>query len=337
MMKIGSKVAATWPHIVAAGVGLTYAWLMSRTGLRTTGLQFMMPLVFIMASHLTILAVQQNLLPGFAKTVYRRSFETALLVVTMLVLGSIFAPQPAYAQGSDIAEVVFAVVFCAVIIAIVVAVVIGVIRLIFWILFGITSLIFPSKDNGPDSRLFDVGSLIVTGTIVGVLSLEGVPKAYGFATDNIARSDRYVAAAPAQVWQTLGAATSVDFPLPAILSGFPRPVEVAVDEGVGLGANRVVRFEGREGAGALALRVTERTDNRAVFTVLSDTSPVGAWVGFKTLTYHVVPDGDGTRLSVAFTFERKLAPAWFFGPMMRGAATLAADVLVRDVQARADG
>jgi hypothetical protein len=39
---------------------------------------------------------------------------------------------------------------------------------------------------------------------------------------------------------------------------------------------------------------------------------------------------------VQLNFERKLAPKWFFGPMMRGAAYLAADVLVRDVAARAE-
>jgi len=117
---------------------------------------------------------------------------------------------------------------------------------------------------------------------------------------------------------------------------FPRPVAVLVDEGVSLGANRVVRIEGREGAGDLRLRVIERTENTVEFEVLSDTSPIAGWVGFQTLTYSVVPDGEGAMLSVRLNFDRKLAPKWFFGPMMRGAAYLAADVLVRDVVARAE-
>jgi hypothetical protein len=132
-------------------------------------------------------------------------------------------------------------------------------------------------------------------------------------------------------------ATSPDFPLPNILGFFPRPVEVSVDESVGLGANRVVQFKGREGAGALHLRVATRTDTTVTFDVMSDTSPYAGWITHQHLTYRITPEGSGTRIAVTLDFERRLAPNWFFGPMMRGAARLAVDVLARDVKARAEG
>ena len=184
--------------------------------------------------------------------------------------------------------------------------------------------------------MFDIGSLLIASVAIGGLSLEGLPKTYSFAPEQSAVSTRMVDASVGDVWVAMQAATSPTFPLPSVLDLFPRPVAVSVDEGVVLGANRVVRIEGREGAGDLHLRVMERTEETVGFRVLSDTSPIAGWIGFEALTYRVVPAGEGTKLSVQLDFVRKLAPAWFFGPMMRGASYAAADVLARDVALRAE-
>lgn len=131
-------------------------------------------------------------------------------------------------------------------------------------------------------------------------------------------------------------ATSPSFPLPAILSSFPQPVDVVIDEGTALGATRKVAFQGREGAGFLTLIVTERSDTQAVFRVISDTTPYANWIAYKSLTYTVQPENSGTRLSVSLDFDRLLAPSWFFTPMTKGASRLAMDVLARDVKSRSE-
>jgi len=97
-------------------------------------------------------------------------------------------------------------------------------------------------------------------------------------------------------------------------------------------AKRVVKFKGREGEGLLSLIVTHRTPNIASFTVLSDTSPIAQWVAHQSIHYQVEPAGQHTQLTVSIQYERKLAPAWFFKPVMKGAMAMAMNVLARDVK-----
>jgi len=138
------------------------------------------------------------------------------------------------------------------------------------------------------------------------------------------------------VWQALDTATQPDFPIPSFIAAFPRPVDVMVDEGTALGAKRVVKFKGREGEGLLSLEVTDRTANNAIFTVLSDTSPIAQWVAHRSIEYRVEPAGLNTKLTVSIQYERKLAPAWFFNPFMNGATAMAMNVLASDVKERAE-
>ncbi|MEM1162148.1 MAG: hypothetical protein AAGJ28_14530, partial [Pseudomonadota bacterium] len=84
------------------------------------------------------------------------------------------------------------------------------------------------------------------------------------------------------------------------------------------------------------LKVTAQTDRQAVFTVLSDSSPTGRWVAFKSLTYTIKDDPAGARLEVRLDYERLLAPSWIFSPMVESAAHLAASVLARDTKERAE-
>jgi hypothetical protein len=227
------------------------------------------------------------------------------------------------------------VVVCSAMIALVVLLVVAAIR----ILAALIRMLFwgtGQDKGGPDSRLFDFGSVGVAVVLIGAASLEGMPGGFAFSGDDRATASHFVAAPPEAVWEAMGTATTPEFPLPVLLALFPQPVAVTTDEGVALGANRVVMFQGREGAGALRLQVIERTEHVAAFAVLSDTTPYAGWIAYQRLTYRVDPVAGGTVVSVTLDYERKLAPAWFFGPAMKGAAFLAVDVLARDVTARAE-
>lgn len=87
----------------------------------------------------------------------------------------------------------------------------------------------------------------------------------------------------------------------------------------------------------MTLQVIERTHEVAVFEIISDTTPYADWITHRTLTYRVVPNEEGTQLTVTLDFDRALSPSWFFSPVMKGAAHLGMDVLARDVKARAEG
>ena len=251
-----------------------------------------------------------------------------------IFLASVVAPTPAYA-GSGIGQTILMVVFCAAIIAAVLGALAVVAYIISLVIKRVFQVVRPTPKD-PDSRLFDVGSLAVAGVFLAIFSLEGLPQSYGFTTRNQSTASYHIDASPAQVWQTMEQATSPSFPLPAILSSFPQPVDVVIDEGTALGATRKVAFQGREGAGFLTLIVTERSDTQAVFRVISDTTPYANWIAYKSLTYTVQPENSGTRLSVSLDFDRLLAPSWFFTPMTKGASRLAMDVLARDVKSRSE-
>ncbi len=324
-------------HVVASGLALQYAWYVSQSPYVKTGLQFIAPLLIIMAVHLGWLLVTRGAVRGFSQLVYWRSTQSAVGMAAVILMASIFAPQPANAGVDDVMETVFVVVFCVAIIALVVGVISLFVYLIFKGISKLGSAMGTIDDDDPKSRFFDMGSLALTAGFLALCSVEGVPNAYSFGVANRSVATHMVQASPEQVWATLETATSPDFALPNVLSVFPQPVDVVVDEGIDLGAQRKVAFQGREGAGHLTLQVVERTQNRVVFDVKSDTTPFANWLSYQRLSYEVQVTPAGTQLSVALEYDRLLAPSWFFTPATKGAAYLAMDVLARDVKARAEG
>ncbi|MEM9970773.1 MAG: SRPBCC family protein [Pseudomonadota bacterium] len=323
-------------HLVAAAVALAYAWAVSQTAYVTSALQFVAPALLIMAVHFGFLAVSRRLAGGFSAVVLRRSVQTALMAACAVFVASLIAPEPAQAGVGDALGQVLGIVFCLSVLLVIAAVAAAVVYLFFLLLRGIlraTGLVGP---KGPDSRLFDAGSLGLVAAALAIASVEGTTGALTFPSEQRAVASRSIDAPAGDVWQTMERATSPAFPLPGVLSVFPQPVDVVTDEGTALGANRQVAFSGREGGGVLSLRVVERTEHAARFEVLSDTTPYAEWIGYTALTYRVTPTGDGTELHVALDFDRKLAPAWFFAPMMQAAARLAMGVLADDVKSRAE-
>lgn len=322
-----SRLAASLPHATAIVAAVLYAWAMSRTAHFQTGLQFIAPVAILLTVHLIWMALSRDLTPGFSRRAVRRSALSAALLMVALMIGSVVAPMPATA---DSAGALLTGIFCLGVIAVVVFLVIFAIVLVFRLLRWLFR-----KPKSDEDIFSDYGSLILVFSLLGLASLEGLSGAYSFDGRNTATATRHVDAPPAAVWQTMETATSAAFALPQALQLFPQPAEVEVDEGTTLGANRVVRMRGREGEGRLTLRVTDRSDTTARFTVLSDTTPIANWVRHHSITYTVTPDDDGTRLQVTLDYDRELAPAWFFDPLMKAAAWGAMDVLARDVRLRA--
>jgi hypothetical protein len=323
-------------HVLAASCSLLFAWNISQSSYMKTGLQFVAPLLIVMAVHLIWVSVSsRGLLPGFSSVVYRRSVQTSFAMASLLFALALLAPLPAEASSVDTAiGAVLLVLFCG---GIVVLVVLA-LAFLFRTISKAAKAIFKRGGNsgGPENRLFDFGSIALGAIVLVVASLEGLPNSYSFNAANQSAASTFIEAQPAQVWEIMETATSPEYPLPVVLGMFPQPVEVVTDEGNALGAVRKVKFQGREGIGFLTLQVVERTGTRAVFQVLSDTSPYANWVKYDTLIYEVLPEGDGSRLTVTLEYKRLLAPAWFFTPMVKGAAYLAMSVLARDVKFRSE-
>ena len=329
---INSSIIA---HLISAACALFYAWHIAQSAYVQTGLQFVAPLLIVVTIHLIWISISsRGLAPGFSALVYRRSFQTALGMFALLLFLALVAPLPTEASiGGTFGGVLF-LLFCGCGIVAVAFVLSLIIRAIAWC---IETLINGFDNNdGPENRLFDFGSIAVVTIVLAFGSLEGLPHSYSFETDNRTAVSRFINTSSTHVWNTMETATSPEFPLPAILGLFPLPVAVVTDEGNALGAIRKVKFQGREGTGYLTLKVVERTATRAVFKVLSDSSPHANWVEYSKLIYEVQPEGDGSRLTVALEYKRTLAPAWFFTPVVKGAANLAMGVLASDVQFRSE-
>lgn len=327
------ELRAYLPHVFAAVVGMTYAWFVSQSQFVATGLMFVAPAVVLIFAHLAWLLGASGWHSKIGRMAMQRASLTALGLFGVVTIGSLSAPMPAQSNAGDFGYMVLGVLFCLAVLAGVVALVV----FVFFLLLKGLSVIFGGRSGKDrDSQLWDVGSFVAAIALLSLASLEGVPGAYHFERAGVSTASRVIDATQEDVWDTLGTATSPSFALPRALHAFPQPVAVEVDEGVALGARRVVRITGREGDGHLSLEVVARTDKLARFKVLSDTSAISNWVAHKSLTYQVVPTNAGTRLDVTLRFDRLLAPSVVFGPLSHWAAVLAMDVLARDVEQRAE-
>ncbi|HUI39159.1 MAG TPA: hypothetical protein VLY22_00890 [Candidatus Nitrosotalea sp.] len=163
------------------------------------------------------------------------------------------------------------------------------------------------------------------------LSLEGISPALSFNRDESVQVTRVVNASAADVQQALASVPRVDVSLPLYLRmGFPRPVR-ATGSGFEIGALRTIHFAGGEGhPGDLVLRVEESRPGYLRYVAVSDRSKVAHWLAWQEsqITWKPV-DTQHTVVTWTLRFQRKLDPAWYFGPWERYAARLTAETLIQ--------
>lgn len=321
---------------VAGILTLIYTWYVSLTELRETGMQFVAPLLVLFIIHTVWCVVAFGVRKNTYFQILWRTLHTVLFMLLAVLIFSILIPEPAHGSslgsfGSDVATVLI----CLLMILMVGATLGAALYLVFLLVRKIFRVFKPQADDDNNS-INEFASIGLTACFLLAASLEGVNGSYAFESESVSSASQLISASEPRVWETLETATRPEFPIPAVLAVFPRPVAVPIDEGVGLHAKRVVTFKGREGEGELRLQVTHRTSTHVTFQVLSDSSPLADWIAHKTLTYRVEPKGAATQLTVELEYERLLAPAWFFNSVMGGAGFLAMDVLAQDVKKRAE-
>lgn len=166
-------------------------------------------------------------------------------------------------------------------------------------------------------------------------SLEGTTPELTFPTREQVAVTKSVEGSPAAFEQALAQPPRFDGPLPHFLRlKFPLPVESRGD-GLAAGAERVIHFAGGEGKpGDLTLRVADRGPGAVTFEAVSDTSHVAHWLTWQRARVTWRPlAGDRTEVTWTLVYDRKLAPAWYFGPWERYATRLAAEYLIDSVSA----
>lgn len=161
------------------------------------------------------------------------------------------------------------------------------------------------------------------------LGVEGTPVGPTFERDESVRVVRIVDASPDAVRAALAQPLRLSRPLPDFLRlGFPRPVE-SHGGGLAPGDAWTTTFEidGRR----MDLRLVTRasTPTSATFDVVEDSTPISHWMALRgsEVKWRAV-DGGRTEVEWTVHYERRLDPAWYFGPLQRHGARAAAGYLI---------
>jgi len=165
---------------------------------------------------------------------------------------------------------------------------------------------------------------------VVLLCFEGVFDATTLPVRNGVAATATVHAGIADVEAALASTPVFDAPVPAFFrrARFPQPV-AAEGSGLDVGATRRVMFSSPMGPAPLDLRVAERGRGRVVFLVTGDATPIAGWMTLRRAVVTWSPAPAGTRVRWELEFDRELAPAFYFAPLERYAARLAARYLIR--------
>ena len=162
------------------------------------------------------------------------------------------------------------------------------------------------------------------------LSLEGVIPSLAFDREERVTVIRTVQATPDEVRFALASTPRFDRDLPQFFRlGFPTPMHTSGD-GLGIGDERRVMFaHGQHHSGALVMRVTRADSASVAFTLASDSSYITHWLSWEDASVRWAPvDAGHTRVTWTLRYRRRLDPAWYFAPLERYGARLAAGYLV---------
>jgi len=162
------------------------------------------------------------------------------------------------------------------------------------------------------------------------MSMEGVTPRLSFNRSETVQVSKIVQAPAREVEGAVSQSPRLGARLPFYLRlGFPRPAE-ARGEGLQIGAERIIHFAGGEGRpGDLILRVSDSRVGYVRFDAVSDHSKVAHWLTWSSSEVRWAPlNARQTRVTWALQFQRRLDPAWYFGPWERYAAELAAGYLI---------
>lgn len=160
-------------------------------------------------------------------------------------------------------------------------------------------------------------------------ALEGIAPSFSFERNEIVTLTKLVKGTPADVEASLEGVATFRRPLPSFLAlGFPHPVS-AGGKGLAVGDARFVHFAGGEGKpGDVVARVESRTQTSVRFAIVSDTTHIGHWLTWKESEVAWYPAPDGTIVTWTLRYERRLDPAWYFGPWERYAVLRSEEYLI---------
>lgn len=162
------------------------------------------------------------------------------------------------------------------------------------------------------------------------LSLEGTSEALSFNRDQIVIVERILPINESTIESTLAKTPNFERPLPPFLQlGFPRPRQTS-GKGLAIGDERIIYFgNGKQQMGQLEFIVSEHGENHVQFQAVQDNTPIAEWLTWQTtdVTWQAI-DVQQTSVTITITTERRLSPAFYFGPLEKHGVEQAANYLM---------
>ena len=167
-----------------------------------------------------------------------------------------------------------------------------------------------------------------------LFSLEGTHEVLTFNRDYTVRAEKIIAATPQAIKAQLALPMQFTGDTPWFLRVFPLPVW-NTNEGTEPGDRRQMHFVYYKHfitsakVGDLVFEVTEHSDNHITSNAIHDDSYLNTYLQWQSSTVQwKAIDNKHTKVVWEIRFQRKLDPAWYFAPLERYAATLAASTLI---------
>ncbi|MFZ4761523.1 MAG: hypothetical protein ACOYK8_01740 [Alphaproteobacteria bacterium] len=174
-------------------------------------------------------------------------------------------------------------------------------------------------------------------TVFGLLSLEGTTEMTTVPRHNEIIVSKIVAADITDIRSQLSKTPEFTQDKPVFLKIFPYPAQIT-GQGLNIGDERVAKFIAYKHIwwskveGDLVMKITENSKDKIKFAVVKDDSYLSHYLKWQSSEVSLESvDSTHTKVTWKLSYERMLDPAWYFSPMQRYAATLAARELIDHV------
>jgi hypothetical protein len=156
-------------------------------------------------------------------------------------------------------------------------------------------------------------SALLVIPLLAAASLEGITPGARVAPEQTVVAERVVPMAPAELERRLAQGPRFDAvtrPRLLRITGYPTPTG-ASGRGLAVGDRWTFTVAG----GPIVTEVVERGPGRVVFGTVADSSKTRRWVHWRRSVLSWRPGPGGTTVRIETSFERRLDPSWYFGPI----------------------
>lgn len=173
--------------------------------------------------------------------------------------------------------------------------------------------------------------------IASIAALEGTHDIFTFERHNVVESTRVINADVDSILATIAEVPSFEKTRPFFIRLFPLP-ETIEGSGLAIGDERKIHLVYNRWPfiepikGDAIFRITDVSTNYVRFDIPQDTTFLNLYLDWESSEVFLQPINENqTQVIWRLSYQRKLDPIWYFGPMQQYAVRLAAETLIDNV------